>query len=172
MPIYEFYCPDCHTVYSFFSRAVNTSKRPKCPRCPRKALERQVSSFAVTGGGWREDGDDAMDEFPVDEGKMERALSELSSEAEHIREDDPRAAAQLMRKFSKMTGMEFGEGMEEALHRLEGGEDPEAVEADLGDVMEREDPFVTAGNALKKNPHNQAVPRRGVLRRDPKFYEL
>ena len=35
-------------------------------------------------------------------------------------------------------------GMEEALSRMEKGEDPEQIEADLGDVHEGEDPFIMA----------------------------
>jgi putative FmdB family regulatory protein len=33
MPIYEFYCPDCHTVFSFFSSRIDTAVRPACPQC-------------------------------------------------------------------------------------------------------------------------------------------
>ena len=28
MPIYEFYCPGCYTVFTFFSRKINTTTRP------------------------------------------------------------------------------------------------------------------------------------------------
>ena len=55
MPIYEFYCADCHTIFNFLSKAVNTSKRPPCPKCRRK-LERQVSLFSM-GGNSQEGGD-------------------------------------------------------------------------------------------------------------------
>ena len=37
--------------------------------------------------------------------------------------------------------MEIGGGMEEAIRRMEAGEDPEQIEAELGDVLEGEDPF-------------------------------
>src|SRR5512145_1150123 len=50
MPVYEFYCAECHTIFNFLSRRVNTEKRPDCPRCGRPELERQVSSFAVSKG--------------------------------------------------------------------------------------------------------------------------
>ncbi|RLB88031.1 MAG: zinc ribbon domain-containing protein, partial [Deltaproteobacteria bacterium] len=50
MPIYEFYCEECNTIFNFFSRSVNTSKRPLCPKCKRKKLKRQMSTFApITG---------------------------------------------------------------------------------------------------------------------------
>jgi putative FmdB family regulatory protein len=49
MPIYEFYCNDCNTIFNFFSKTVNTSKKPKCPKCKAKTLSRQMSAFAFTG---------------------------------------------------------------------------------------------------------------------------
>jgi len=51
MPIYEFYCRQCHTIYSFLSRSVNTARVPVCPTGPRHRLQRQVSGFAVVSGG-------------------------------------------------------------------------------------------------------------------------
>ena len=50
MPIYEFYFPNCHTIFNFLSRNVNTKKRPTCPKCKRPKLERKVSSFAISKG--------------------------------------------------------------------------------------------------------------------------
>ncbi|MCP4369614.1 MAG: hypothetical protein GY797_16110 [Deltaproteobacteria bacterium] len=39
MPIYEFYCADCHTIYNFFSLKINTETVPKCPRCENPDLK-------------------------------------------------------------------------------------------------------------------------------------
>lgn len=138
MPIYEFYCPDCHTIFSFFSRRIDTETVPGCPLCDRDKLSRQVSMFAVTGRAKEPGGDD---DFPVDESKLERAMETLSREAEGVDEEDPRKAAGLMRRMSEMTGMELGQGMEEALRRMENGEDPDRIEAELGDLLDEEDPF-------------------------------
>ncbi|MFM8396259.1 MAG: FmdB family zinc ribbon protein, partial [Pirellula sp.] len=33
MPIYEFYCPPCHTVYSFLSRRMQVPDKAACPKC-------------------------------------------------------------------------------------------------------------------------------------------
>ena len=155
MPIYEFYCADCNRIFSFFSKTVNTAKQPLCPRCHRRKLERQISVFAAVrrrpGGDSEEAGD-----LPIDEAKMERAVTELAGEAESIDESDPRSAARLMRKFSKMTGMEFGGGMEQALQRLEAGEDPDKIESEMGDLLDGEEPFVMGekkgGKGHKKGP--------------------
>ena len=91
MPIYEFYCRDCHTIFNFFSGSVNTKTVPPCPKCQKK-LSRQVSRFAITGKA-KEDND--MDDLPIDEGKMEQAMNMLAREAENINEDDPKQAANL-----------------------------------------------------------------------------
>lgn len=77
----------------------------------------------------------------IDEGKMERAMNLLAKEAEHLDENDPKQAANLMRKLTDMTGVNLGSGMEEALRRMEAGEDPEAIEAEMGDLLEGEEPF-------------------------------
>ena len=146
MPIYEFYCGDCNTIFNFFSKTVNTTKRPKCPKCKTRTLKRQISLVAFTGKA-KEDGE--FDDLPFDESKMEQAMRMLASEADKINEDDPKQAANLMRKLSDMTGLKLGEGMDEALRRMEKGEDPEQVEAELGDLLEDEDPFSLPGKKTK-----------------------
>ena len=142
MPIYEFFCDDCNTVFNFFSKTINTQKVPICPKCKKKKLSRQVSMFAITGKA-KEDTD--LEDLPFDESKMEQAMSMLAGEAEHMDEDDPKKAADLMRRLSDMSGLKLGQGMEEALSRMEKGEDPEKIEAELGEILEGEDPFVLPG---------------------------
>ena len=85
----------------------------------------------------------------MDESKMEKAMALLAREAEHMDEEDPRQAANLMRKLTDMTGMQLGSGMEEALSRMEAGEDPETIEAEMGDILEQEDPFVMGKKNVK-----------------------
>jgi putative FmdB family regulatory protein len=165
MPIYEFHCPDCNVLFSFFSRAVNTSKKPDCPGCGRKGLERQVSSFAMAGRS-REAGEEG-DKMPFDDPRIERAVAELASDAERIDENNPKQAADLMRKFSRMTGMEYGSGMEEAINRMEAGEDQEAVESELGGLMDGEDQFLLPGSKGGRPRGTRPAPGR-----DPKLYEL
>ena len=162
MPIYEFYCDDCNTIFNFFSRSVNTAKRPLCPGCKKKRLKRQMSSFSRLRGA-KEESD--LDDLPIDEAKMERAMGLLAQEAEGVNEDDPRQAANLMRKFTEATGVTLGSGMEEALSRMEAGEDPEQVEAELGGLLEEEEPFMLGekrgGKAKGAKP-----------RRDETLYDL
>ena len=164
MPIYEFYCEDCHTIFNFFSKSINTTKKPKCPSCKTKTLSRQMSAFAFTGKA-KEDGD--MDDLPFDEGKMEKAMNMLAGEAENINEDDPRQAANLMRKLTDMTGMELGPGMQEALKRMEAGEDPDAIEAEMGDLLEDEEPILMPEKKGRAKGDKKAPPRR-----DETLYDL
>ena len=164
MPIYEFYCADCNMIFNFFSPTVNTSKKPKCPRCKTKTLSRQVSRFAVTGKA--KEGSD-LDDLPLDEAKVEKAMQALAGEADKINEDDPRQAANMMRKLSDMTGLKLGRGMEEALARMESGEDPEQIEAEMGGLLEEEDPF-----ELPEKKGGATTGRRTAPARDETLYDL
>ncbi len=155
MPIYEFFCGDCNTLFSFFSAGINTKKIPACPKCG-KNLEKQLSSFS-TIGRVKESSEDGMPDF--DEFKMERALGELASEAEKISEEDPKQMANLMRKFSEKSGLDMGDGMEEALRRLGSGDDPEKIEQEMGDILENKDPLAMISKKGKK-VHRKASPEK------------
>ena len=170
MPIYEFYCSDCHRVFSFLSRAVNTSTRPACPRCGRARIERRASAFAVSRGRGEAPGASGDAEGPddgLDEGRLEQAMAGLAEHAEGLDEDDPRAMAELMRRFYDRSGMPIGEGMEEALRRMQAGEDPDEIEEQLGDVLESEDPLGGGAPAGKRGAR-----RAGPPSIDTTLYEL
>ena len=162
MPIYEFYCPDCHTIYNFFSRRINTDASPDCPGCGRPGLDRRMSSFAISKGR-RETGDDIMPEF--DESRLEQAMMSMSGELENMNEEDPVQAARLMKKLSRAADIKLGDGLEEALRRLEAGDDPDAIEADMGDILESENPFAARTKNLQ--PHKKRPPQK-----DDTLYEL
>lgn len=152
MPIYEFYCNHCHMIFNFFTGSVNIETMPDCPKCKKTKLIRQMSTFAIS----KKRGD--QEEMPMpdlDESKMAKAMNHLAREAEHLNEEDPRQAATLMRKLTDMTGLDLGPGMEEALTRMEAGEDPEKIEEEMGDLLEGEDPFnfqVKSAKSPKKHP--------------------
>jgi putative FmdB family regulatory protein len=162
MPIYEFYCSKCNMIFNFFSKSVNTEKRPACPKCQKIRLERRMSVFATPQNRGEEEDMPIPD---LDESKVEKAMNLLAREAEHINEDDPRQAANLMRKLTDMTGLNLGPGMEEALIRMEAGEDPEKIEAEMGDILEGEEPFGIKEKLLKAS---KSLPPRV----DHKLYEL
>lgn len=175
MPIYEFYCASCHTVFNFLSKRINTDGSPSCPRCG-KVTSRKPSTFAMSrnrpepapgsdpGGA----GDGMGDPFAnMDESQLESAMESIASDAEGIDENDPRQAANVMRRLFDATGMPMGGGMQEALKRMESGEDPEKIEADMGDLLEG-DPF--SGQGAKKSTE-RLLPRRPALH-DPQLYEM
>jgi len=162
MPIYEFYCPECNTIFNFFSRSVNTEKRPTCPKCRKCKLERRMSVFSTSRNREGEEDSPIPD---LDENKMEKAMNLLAREAENMNEDDPRQAADLMRKLTDMTGLNLGPGMEEALARMEAGEDPEKIEDEMGDILEGEEPF----DLKKKSMRAQKYRPPKV---DEKLYDL
>lgn len=169
MPIYEYYCEPCHTIYQFWAKTLAPAKAPACPQCGHKKLKKELSLFAITGQAKEEGG---MDDLPFDEAKMERAMMALEREAGTIDENDPKQAARLMRKLGDMTGMEFGDGMREAMRRMEAGEDPDAIEAEMGDLLEEEDPFGMLDQARAYLQQGGAGTRRGAPKKDPTLYEM
>ncbi len=164
MPIYEFYCGSCNMVFNFFSQRVNTEKCPDCPKCGKKHLQKMMSTFATIGKAREGDGDDPM--AGLDESRMEHAMEGLIKEVEEINEDDPRQMADLMRRFTEKTGLSMGDHMEEALARMEAGENPEQIEEEMGDLLESDDAFTL--ETMKKKMRSSAAPP--VY--DEKLYEL
>lgn len=132
MPIYEFYCPDCHAIYSFFSRRVDADAGPPCPRCACLALERQVSLFTVSKNR-SSNGNDGM--AGIDEDRLESALMSMAGDLDKV-DSDPSQVASAMRKLLATSGLKMGAGMEDAMARVEAGEDPEVIEAELSDTTE------------------------------------
>lgn len=138
MPIYEYLCPACNRVYSFLSPRMTVEAHPTCPRCGATDLRRKISRFAFArGSGERAEpgaGPDAGPD-PLDDPRTQREMMRLMAEAERMDENDPRQMGRFMRRMSELTGEPLDEASAEAVRRLEAGEDPERVEADLGDVF-------------------------------------
>jgi hypothetical protein len=131
-------------VFNFLSRRPNTTKRPACPRCARPQLDRKISRFAI--GKSHSETSEGEESLPdIDESKMERMMEEMAREADGINEDDPRQMARMMRKLYEGAGLPLGEGMQEAIRRMEAGEDPDKIEEEMGDVLEGEDPLLGEG---------------------------
>lgn len=141
MPIYEFACPKCRRIYSFLSKRVNPDHSPTCPKCGRKRLTKQVSRFAHVRGlkepaaTAAEDTDgQPMPDF--DDARVERVMSELERDMDHLDENNPRHMAHMMRKMKEvMPPGTTPKELDIAIKRLEAGEDPEKIEADMGDVL-------------------------------------
>jgi hypothetical protein len=118
-----------------------------CPKCNKEPLERLISRFSFLKGTEEKD-DMGMSE--MDETKVQRALSLLEREAEDMNEDDPRLAAHLVRRLFDATGMNLGSGIEEALRRMEAGEDSDKIVEEMGDILSEEDIFKAAPKAFQK----------------------
>ena len=87
-------------------------------------------------------------------------MEELAREAEGIDEDNPRQMARMMRKLCEGAGMQIGGKMEEAVRRLEAGEDPEKIEEEMGDILDEEGPLLdTSGGSLRGLSRKLKPPR-------------
>jgi putative FmdB family regulatory protein len=142
MPIYEFLCPACNRVYSFLARGEAGDRQPTCPRCGATDLVKQISRFAVVRGGARPPVEGGGGEGPtggeadqLDDPRVERELMKLVRDAEHMDENDPRQVGRFMRRMSELTGEPLDAEMEEAVRRLESGEDVDRVEEEMGDLF-------------------------------------
>jgi putative FmdB family regulatory protein len=128
MPIYEFYCESCHTVFNFFSQRVNRETRPNCPKCDCSNLERKVSVFLVS----RNRSKQGSDPFEgIDESGLEQAIMSMTSEFEKLDQENPQQVAGAMRKVMHQAGIELGDGMEEVIGRLEAGDSSDQIDATL-----------------------------------------
>ena len=140
MPIYEFACPKCRKIYSFLSKRINPDRLPVCPKCGNKKLKKELSRFAMTRGlSEPAAGGDAGEEGPMpdmDDPRIARAMSEMERDMEHLDENNPKHMAHMMRKMKDiLPAGTVPKELDIAIKRLEAGEDPEKIEADMGDVL-------------------------------------
>ena len=142
MPIYEFACPKCRVIFNFFSQRINPGHLPVCPRCGNKKMAKQMSSFAMPRGAKEPDasapGEDAEGgPMPnLDDPRVARAMSEMERDMEHIDENNPKHMAHMMRKMKDLLPSgSVPKELDIAIKRLESGEDPEKIEADMGDLL-------------------------------------
>jgi putative FmdB family regulatory protein len=142
MPIYEFACPKCRRIFNFLSKKVAPAQLPTCPKCGSRKMTKQVSAFALTKGVKEPSaaGDDQEGGGPpmpdMDDPRMARVMGELERDMEHIDENNPRHMAHMMKKMKDlMPAGSIPKEFDVAIKRLEAGEDPEKIEADMGDVL-------------------------------------
>jgi putative FmdB family regulatory protein len=141
MPIYEFACPKCRVIFNFFSQRVSPKHLPTCPKCGNKKMQKQMSTFAMTRGakesvGTADSPADAENMPNLDDPRVQRVMNEMERDMEHLDENNPKHMAHMMRKMKDlMPPGSMPKEMETAIKRLEAGEDPEKIEADMGDVL-------------------------------------
>ncbi len=145
MPMFDYYCPRCHTLFSFIASAGRPRTPPACPRDGVTPLEWRPATFATPKR--RAEGESEPDEpllEGVDDNQLEGAFASLASEMEGLDESaDPHVLGRALRRFGELSGLELGPRLEQMLARLDRGEDPERVEeeldAELGESGEGED---------------------------------
>lgn len=125
-----------------------------------------MSRFTAIGRAVETDGHNESEGGPDMDARMEKALESIASDVDSVG-DDPRSAAQIMRKLSGTAGIRMNDTMEQALKRIESGEDPEQIEADMGDALASENPF-GAENDKRSGTRKLA----GIPKRDATLYEM
>jgi putative FmdB family regulatory protein len=141
MPIYEFACPKCRKIFNFLSKRPRQDRAPACPKCGSRKMTKQVSAFAMPRGA--KEPSAANDTGPeqgampdMDDPRMMQAMSEMERDMEHMDENNPRHMAHMMKKMKDlMPAGSVPKELDVAIKRLEAGEDPEKIEADMGDVL-------------------------------------
>ena len=185
MPLYEFYCEPCHTVFTFRAMRVDTKTRPSCPIC-NAPLSREISTFAhiIRGGTSKAPDNGSSDSDAPPQGgmddtiaqRMEAVMARMGDRIQALDDDDadPREAVKVMREMAEAGGLHFDKDVKEAMARIEAGEDPEKIDEEFGEVFERENPFT---DAPENGPAGSILSLRALRhlrppRRDPHWHDL
>ena len=89
---------------------------------------------ADAAGGMGEPGMGPMPD--MDDPRVARAMGEMERDMEHMDENNPRHMAHMMRKMKEiMPAGSVPKELDIAIKRLEAGEDPEKIEADMGEAL-------------------------------------
>ncbi len=114
MPIYEYLCRRCNTIFQFLVRNPSSKTAPVCPECGKgDRMEKVMSTFSVKSSS-----------SSIEDMADDSSLAGLDTE-------DPKAMASAIRRMADEMGEDLGPEVNEALTRLEAGEDPEKIERDL-----------------------------------------
>lgn len=115
MPAYDFRCLDCqHRMVLRFSYAEYATAEKRCTRCGSLNLRRVITKVAIAKSESSRFAD--LDDDSV--------LDDLA-------DADPATLGRFMRRMADETGEDLGEEFNTIVERLERGEDPESIEADL-----------------------------------------
>lgn len=175
MPIYEFYSPKTHTIYSFYARSLAYAGRvPKCPDDPAAPMERIASAFAITRPG-RSEPDANNPNGPDMDPRMEQAMAEMEREFSSMDDanPDPKQMAAMMRKMASITGQKLPDVFNEMMDRMAAGEDPDKLEAEYGDALENiDDALGGDGDGGEAGGVRAMLKRRRQPTRDKTLYEI
>lgn len=104
----------------------------------------------------------------MDESRLEGAMESVFGGLDEGAEENPRQMARLLRRFGEAAGLEAGPRMEEMLRRLEAGEDPDALESEMGEGAAGDEEGFEDFFRLKKAGRG----RRGRPKVDKELYFL
>ncbi len=178
MPIYEYYCPNNHTIYQFYAKTLAQGQTvPRCPDNPRFRLRKMVSAFAISSGDRGEPPAEGSATEPNEgDARVDAAMGAMEKEFSQVDENDPKAMARMMRRMSELTGEKIDGEMEEVVRKLEEGADPDSLEEQLGVDADPNDPTgdpagMPAIAADPRERRHRFRARRVAARRDPKLYD-
>ncbi len=116
MPTYEYKCQNClnRTNVRMSYEEYDLAKRPRCPKCNTYSMQRIISPVRVTRSN-----KSRVNSMPSPE-----TFSSLD-------QNDPKSVGKLMRNMGNEMTEDLGSEFDEMVTRLESGESPESIEADL-----------------------------------------
>lgn len=122
MPNYEYQCLDCKKHFDrYFTFAEYETSTPRCTHCSSGNVRRKIGRVRVARS------DDTHMQNLADPGNLDKI------------DEDPRALGQMMRQMSSQLGEDMGSEFNEVVTRLESGQSPESIEADLPELGARND---------------------------------
>ena len=120
MPVYEYKCQVCaHRTNVRMSYKEYDRANPRCTNCNSSSLDRIISKVRISRSE-----DSRLD-----------SLSDPSN-LSGVDENDPRPVGKFMRHMGNEMGEEMGPEFDEMVDRLEAGETPESIEADMPNLSE------------------------------------
>lgn len=121
MPVYEFLCEDCKTVFNFYSSSIDTETVPCCPRCTSGKMKRQFSVFSTQG---------KSEEYS--ENALCNAFEKLIDSVEEEKAEN--LAVKLM-QFAEDSGVAFKENVGEDIEKYIDGDQSEGLKKKLANYL-------------------------------------
>ncbi len=176
MPLYEFYCEPCHTIYTFRFPRVDTQTVPPCPIC-QHALKKEVSRVNCilrksTPAATDADGDFSAEE--IEDAQRNDLLARMEHRLRALDDADgsPAEALAVMQRMAQESGYQFNDDVAEAFARIESGEDPEKVCEVFDEVFNVDNPFSKETTDATTAQHAAALRRYFTPpRHDPTWYD-
>lgn len=123
MPRYGYHCQNCGKKFRIFmSYEEYGAREVACPFCESTELKRLIDRIRF---------------LRSEDSRLEDMESMFSNpDALDGLEDNPREMGRLIRKMSEEMGEDLGPEFDEVVNRLEKGQSPEDIEADMPDLSD------------------------------------